>query len=108
MELHGAPWRNSGVAGARAPSMLCIRSRIVDPSSKSPCVYTRVFNMTRHFLIVATGVNDLESGSSCLARALQCCVREVILEEFLSPPISSTLKGRDVDAPDAVNSSLHP
>jgi len=108
MELHGAPWRNSGVVGARAPSMLSIHPMIVDPSSKSPCVHTRVFNMTRNFLIVATGVSDLESGSNCIARALQCCVREVILEEFLSPPISSTLKGRDVDVPDAVNSSLYP
>ena len=108
MELHEAPWRHSGVVGARAPSMLSIHSRIVDPSSKSPCVYTRVFKMTRNFLIVATGVNDLESGTNCLARARQCCVRELILEEFLSPPISSTLKGRDVDAPDAVNSSLLP
>ena len=108
MELYGAPWHNSGVVGARAPSMLSIHSRILDPSRKGPCVYTRVFNMTRNFLIVATGVSDLELGTNCLARALQCCVREVILEEFLSPPISSTLKGRDVDAPDAVNSSLHP
>ena len=87
--------------------MLSVDSGVVDSSSKSPCVYTRVFNMTRNFLIVATGVNDLESVRRCLARALQCCVREVILEELLSPPISSTLKGRDVDAPDAVNSSLH-
>ena len=108
MELHGAPCRSSGVVGALAPSMLSIHSRILDPSRKGPCVYTRVFNMTHNFLIVATGVNDLESGSSYLARALHCCVREVILEKFLSPPISSTLKGRDVDVPDAVNSSLHP